>query len=58
MNILLIEQISMALECGELMNDVQRAHLEAGLARLKSGRHMTPQQSGQWSVYVIRVGNI
>lgn len=56
MNIPLIEIVSMALECGELMNANQRAHIKEGLVRLKSGNHFTPQQSGYWSAYVKRVG--
>mgnify|MGYP005664998643 CR=1 FL=1 len=55
MNHSLIATISMALDCGELMNDNQRRHLEAGLARLKSGQHMTPEQSGYWGAYVKRI---
>ena len=55
MNTNLVELVTLALECGELMNGNQRVHIKAGLGRLKSGRHFTPQQSGYWGAYVKRL---
>jgi hypothetical protein len=55
MNASLVEVVSMALECGELMNANQRARINAGLGRLKSGKHFTPEQRGYWGAYVKRV---
>jgi hypothetical protein len=58
MNTNLIELVTMALECGDMMNSAQRFHIEAGLARLNSGQHFTPQQRGYWGAYIKKVRGI